>query len=133
VDGDPNLPTFWPARVPNHVLAEENYAIVTDPSRSRDERLDAFHNRHTWLRWLGTGDDYLNQINRMVLEFPQLGVVEARPGLDNDPDFPPIMYVESEPLYPQEVMANTAPDQNTILKARAKVTHHPLLNQHEQR
>ncbi|MET9872553.1 LodA/GoxA family CTQ-dependent oxidase, partial [Streptomyces sp. NPDC006386] len=30
---DPYLPTFWPARVPNHVLTEQDYEEAVDPGR----------------------------------------------------------------------------------------------------
>ncbi|MFG3518363.1 hypothetical protein [Streptomyces bobili] len=46
---------FWLARVPSHVLAEEDYAIAMDPARPQDERRLAFERRSVWLRWLPTG------------------------------------------------------------------------------
>src|SRR5215510_7049155 len=38
----PFLPTFWPARVPNHVLAEADYNQVLNKKLSKEERLEAF-------------------------------------------------------------------------------------------
>ena len=38
-------PTFWPARVPNHVLTNEDYAKATDSSAPRSDRLAAFNRR----------------------------------------------------------------------------------------
>ena len=44
-DYDPNVPTFWPARVPNQVLMKTDYDIVMDEERSLAERLAAFARR----------------------------------------------------------------------------------------
>src|SRR5690606_17336473 len=94
---DPYLPSFWPARVPNHVLSAADYAVVMDETRPREERLAAFYRRSSWTRWLGHPQSPLGQINAMIANFAELGVVEQRPGLPGDPDFPPVMYVESRP------------------------------------
>lgn len=92
---DPWLPTFWPARVPNHVLTEKEYEVVMDPDRSREERLAAFNTRASWYRLLGEG--YLTQVKNMIDLYGDLGVVEHRSGVPDDPDFPAEMYVESRP------------------------------------
>ena len=92
---DPWLPTFWAVRVPNHVLTEQDYHVVVDESRPRAERLQAFDRRASWYRILGEG--YLNQIRNMVDLYGDLGVVGYRPGIEDDPDFPPAMYVELPP------------------------------------
>lgn len=89
---DPYLPTFWPARVPNQVLSEENYRKVMDPSLSREERLAAFGHRSDWDRTLGAG--HKKQLAKMVTDFDRMGIVEVRPGPSGDPDFPPLMQVE---------------------------------------
>jgi hypothetical protein len=94
---DPYLPSFWPARVPNHVLSAADYAVVMDTSRPRAERLAAFYRRSVWTRWLGHPQSALGQINQMISSFADLGIVEQRPGLPGDPDFPPVMYVENTP------------------------------------
>ena len=95
---DPWLPTFWPARVPNHVLREQEYHIVMDTSRSREERLAAFNKRASWFRILGEG--YLNQLKKMIDLYGDLGVVESREGISNDRDFPDVIFVESRPGVP---------------------------------
>ncbi len=89
---DPYLPTFWPARVPNQVLSLENYQKVMDPSLERPERVAAFNARSDWDRTLGEG--YQQQLQAMVDHFDRQGIVEVRPGIPNDPDFPPVMQVE---------------------------------------
>ena len=91
---DPYLPTFWPARVPNQVLTAEAYAVVTDPRRSHQERVSAFTQRSNWVRALkGT---VAEQMEQMVATFGQMGVVELRPGLPGDVDFPAVMGVEAK-------------------------------------
>jgi hypothetical protein len=98
---DPYLPTFWPARVPNHVLTESDYLTVMDQDRPMNDRLDAFERRATWYRFLP--GQYLQQINFMIGHFGQLGVVEARPGPGDNPAFPPGISVESELGFPDVV------------------------------
>ena len=100
-DYDPFLPTFWPARVPNHVLTEENYEIVMnrDGKYSQEERLAAFNNRAVWLR--GLPGEYRDQIREMVTMFGKLGILEKRPGPRDDPNFPDVIYVETEVGYPE--------------------------------
>jgi hypothetical protein len=94
-DFDPFIPTFWPARVPNHVLTAEDYAVATDATRPRPERLAAFRRRQSWVRAMtGSGPD---QMLQMIRDFPKMGVVEARPGVEGDPELPATMLVESIP------------------------------------
>ncbi|MBL1101524.1 LodA/GoxA family CTQ-dependent oxidase [Streptomyces sp. 205] len=95
---DPYLPTFWPARVPNHILTEEDYDIVLDMSRPAAERRLAFERRAVWNRWLPT--DYLTHINDMIRDFGKLGIVERRPGIPAEAGFPAVMLVESEVSFP---------------------------------
>ena len=121
---DPYIPTFWPARVPNHVLTEEDYKIVIDQNQPKDKRLAAFNRRAVWYRFLGQDFDYIDQINKMITDFGNLGVVEYRKGVDDDSDFPPVMYVETEPNYPHQVKNNTPLDCNLIIGAVEKVTRH---------
>ena len=89
---DPYLPTFWPARVPNQVLSEQDYETVMDTKRPLEERLAAFNHREDWDRTLGAG--YMKQLENMITRFPDMGIVEVRPGIANDPNFPPLMQVE---------------------------------------
>ena len=112
---DPYLPTFWPVHVPNHVLTLENYEKAIDTSLPRGERLEAFNSRATWYR--GLKGQYLDQINEMVTEFGKLGVVERRDGVKDDPDFPPVMFVESKPEFEEDV----PDDRNTIGIAQCSI------------
>ncbi|HEY0069298.1 MAG TPA: LodA/GoxA family CTQ-dependent oxidase [Chloroflexia bacterium] len=107
---DPYIPTFWPARVPNHVLTEENYNIVMDQSKDRDERIAAFRQRASWFRVLE--GDSLEQKNQMVRDFGKMGVVEVREGIPNDPDLPPYIFVESRPEFAVEEIS---PRRNLVM------------------
>ena len=111
----PFLPTFWPARVPNHVLAEADYNQVVNKKLSREERLEAFNRRSSWPRFLKGA--WLDQINQMIEDFGKLGVVERKPGVPNDSDFPNIMYVESEVGFDAQVPF----DHNTVIGPTTKV------------
>ncbi|WP_158290083.1 LodA/GoxA family CTQ-dependent oxidase [Ramlibacter sp. WS9] len=91
---DPYVPSFWPARVPNQVLTEEDYSIVMDTEKPRSERRAAFSRRASWFRTLGPGG-YTSQINYMIDHFDQMGVLELRSGIPGDADFPPQMQVEN--------------------------------------
>jgi hypothetical protein len=97
---DPYLPTFWPARVPNHVLSLADYQVITDPDTTPEDRLAAFTRRANWFRVL-TGN-YPDQINQMVTDFGKMGVMEVRPGHPGDPTLPPEVLVESQPGLPTE-------------------------------
>jgi hypothetical protein len=97
-DFDPYLPTFWPARVPNHVLTESDYRTVMDESLPREERLRSYRRRENWTRLMyGSAPQ---QILLAVREFGTLGMIEARPGVKNDKDFPAVMLVENLPPMP---------------------------------
>jgi hypothetical protein len=46
---------------------------------------------------------YIHQINHMIHHFDEMGVVERRPGLPDDSNFPPVMQVqESKPVAADE-------------------------------
>jgi hypothetical protein len=92
---DPYLPTFWPARVPNQVLSEEQYERAVK-SGSPEDRLRHFRTRADWYRTLSP--DYITAINQMVQHFGNLGVVEAHPHRDGEQVLPPVLYVESKPM-----------------------------------
>lgn len=103
---DPFIPSFWPARVPNQVLTEDEYKIVMDTTRSRAERLAAFNYRRHWTR--GLVSDAKEAMMQMIAHFAQMGVVEARKGILYDPDFPPVIYVESIPPHRVEALQKHA-------------------------
>lgn len=94
-DYDPFVPTFWPARVPNTILTEADYQIVIDDSRPRSERLAAFSRRASWNRFIDTAKEIPAIMEKMIADFGKQGIIEARPGVPNDPDFPAVIYVEN--------------------------------------
>ena len=89
------LPTFWPVRVPNNVLTEEQYAIVNDTKNPYRERYEAFRfdNRKYWLRALPPRADYKAVINTFVAKWNDVGVVTRTAGPPDD-QFPSPMFVE---------------------------------------
>lgn len=95
-EDDVFLPTFWPVRVPNTVLTEEQFAIVSDPKRPYAERWHAFdfRNRKYWLRYLPPREDYQASINAFVTEFNEAGVVTLQNWNDDRLGFPSPMNVE---------------------------------------
>ncbi len=113
---DPYVPTFWPARVPNQVLTEENYDILVDTSRSLEERTLAFANRAAWIEPLGA-IDYTTQINNMIRGFDHLGVVESRPGPE-DGTFPDVIEVEDQ--HPPIDGADVDEDDAAAIEARRR-------------
>ena len=89
--GDPYLPTFWPAAIPNDVLTWENYQLVMNDQLDVQERREAFRDRANWLRRLSFSfTTSLNEFNRDWHEF---GFITRQPGPDGD-DFPDWIHVE---------------------------------------
>jgi hypothetical protein len=93
---DPYLPTFWPARVPNQVLTQDDYQIATDTNQPRPARIDAYNRREKWLRAIDH-EDVAQAMQQIVEHFGWLGVIEARKGVPNDPELAPVMLVENIP------------------------------------
>ncbi|OCI99140.1 catalase [Agrobacterium sp. 13-626] len=92
---DPYLPTFWPARVPNQVLTEDDYELVINEALPRVERLVALNRRADWEFSTLQGDTFAEVANDMVKKFGALGVLEKRPGPSNDPDIPAVLFVST--------------------------------------
>jgi hypothetical protein len=95
---DPYLETFWPARVPNQVLAEADYRTVMDRSQPIETRLEAFRRRPEWLRTILVGTNA--SLDDMVSRWPELGFVADRPG-PGDAAFPDRFAVEVERTLPE--------------------------------
>lgn len=108
---DPHLPTFWPARVPNHVLTEADFRTVNKESGtgSDEEREDAFARRASWLR--GLSGEYKQQLAQAVKEWHHFGIVESRRYTVGDGRFPEVVQVESVPGFPLE---GVSPDRNLV-------------------
>ena len=109
---DPYLPTFWPARVPNNFLGEDQYKKTLDSHVSEETRKQAFTYRRNWLDDLpldGKEVNYTNKINSMVKYFDKLAVVQPQPGVLNNSEFPSKIQVGILPNAQQEaVLLNEA-------------------------
>jgi len=91
---DPYLPTFWAARVPNHVMPEERYERVLDDSLPLEERREAFFNRAQFFRNID-GATTPETLQHMVDNWYRLGVVTEQPG-PRGRDFPSTFKVETD-------------------------------------
>lgn len=111
---DPYLPTFWPARVPNQVLSEADYDTVMDAGNELGLRLQAFANRASWFAPLGLDQNYGHQLNHMIQHFGEMGVVEVRSGVPDDPNFPASMQVQSFPPAAGALMRTPGAEQKNI-------------------
>lgn len=90
---DPYAPTFWPARVPNHVLTADDYEIVIDKTQPMSKRVDAFSQRTSWNKPLhGTTAQQMVQMTHI---FGSMGLVEPRFDASVAPEFPALMMVAS--------------------------------------
>ena len=89
----PVLPTFWPARIPNHVLREADYKIVVDTSASMADRQAAFDRRFDWERFV-TAANRTDTLNNMIEHWGELGIITEMPG-PSDGAFPAVMKVET--------------------------------------
>ena len=105
---DPYLPTFWAARVPNHVLTDADYRTVMDGTQPRPVRLAAFYNRPNWLRNI-VDDDKIASLTRMVDFWFKLGLVNERPGPADLPELPSLMKVETTNTFTTPPVMKRAP------------------------
>lgn len=92
----PYLPTFWPAQMPNHVLAESDFDIVNDPGKDLQKRRAAFERRAVWLRGLA-GSDLKKQQRQMIRDWHLFGIVHVRKYTGPKGQFPEYVQVESRP------------------------------------
>lgn len=71
-------PSFWAARVPNHVLPDPAYRRLLNTTVPPAQRLKHFDNRQPWLRFFGPA--YLKRINDMASQWYKVGIVTRQPG-----------------------------------------------------
>jgi len=95
---DPYLPTFWAARVPNHVMPEQRYERVLDTKLPLAARRAAFFSRAQFFRNIDRPIK-TDTLQRMVDNWYRLGVVTEQPG-PGDPAFPPVFKVETDNEFP---------------------------------
>lgn len=115
---DPYLPTFWPARVPNQVLTEEDYHMLCDTDQPMDVRLAAFQTRPAWLRQLPSHLPAPEQMHYMIKHFGEMGVLEALPRPADLDWLPETLYVEN---LSQVKQAELKQDQRLFKKAFHKL------------
>jgi hypothetical protein len=87
------LPTFWPARIPNHVLREVDYLVAVDTTAPMADRQAAFGRRYDWQRFVAAADRP-ETLRNMVDHWVDLGLVTQQPG-PIDGAFPAVMLVET--------------------------------------
>ena len=85
------------------------FAIVRRSSSPAGLLGVSFANRAAWIRPLGA-TSYTDQINNMVRDISQMGVVETRPGPAGDPNFPSTIGVEELPEQVR-LLLNAAPEE----------------------
>ena len=115
---NPYLPTFWPARVPNHVLTEAAYERVMDATLSEDERVAAFGDRQNWFRHLPSDQtDPVPAMNDAITQWYLLGTVVRQPGPDDLGSLPAELYVEMGSGFP-EAAAVAPPEHRMLINPR---------------
>ncbi|MGK4585812.1 LodA/GoxA family CTQ-dependent oxidase [Kitasatospora sp. HPMI-4] len=123
----PYLPTFWPARVPNHVLKKTDFDIVNQKPNSsvtEDQREQAFERRAVWLRFLSP--DKLTGLQDMVDNWSKFGVVETN-SYTVDDKFPKAILVESTP----DPSLPPVDDRQNLVNVHVRETGHPRLSEAE--
>ena len=105
------LPTFWPARVPNDVLTQQQYARLMDPALPVPERLQAFDpaRRQKWLRGIvyqpgSYPPAMITQPNPRAVfieAWSQMGLVTRQPGPVDLPALPTVTWVETGRTLPE--------------------------------
>ncbi|MFD0396554.1 LodA/GoxA family CTQ-dependent oxidase [Kitasatospora sp. NPDC127121] len=120
----PYLPSFWPARVPNHVLKKTDFDKVNQKPNTtvtEDERAQAFENRAVWLRFLSP--DKQTGLQNMVDNWSKFGVIETNAYTVADGKFPAAILVEStpDPSLPQ------VKDRQNLVNVHVRETGQPQL------
>lgn len=77
-------------------MSQQVYETVMNEHLPIDDRLRAFAKRAAWVRPLGNGS-YQDQINNLVKDIAQMGIVEMRDGPNDQAGFPSILGVEQLP------------------------------------
>ncbi|MFI9361380.1 LodA/GoxA family CTQ-dependent oxidase [Kitasatospora sp. NPDC053057] len=121
----PYLPSFWPARVPNHVLKKTDFDIVNQAPNgtvTEDKREEAFVKRAVWLRFLSP--DKLTGLKQMVENWSKFGVVETNPYTVDD-KFPKAILVESTP----DPSLGKVDDRQNLVNIHVREAGHPQLDE----
>lgn len=133
---DEFAPSFWPARVPNHVLSDVDYAKAIHPDQTSAEKIRLFSNRTDWNNPLG--NDTRQAMELMIEHFGSMGLLEARPGLENDAVVPPRVLVASfgpnlpSPPAPAAVAGGMVPMSGAGAQAASDRVHGPNFSSQEE-
>jgi len=89
------LPSFWAARVPNQVLAEDGYLRIQAANVGVAQRLKHMDYRQDWLRDIEA--DHLQRLQNMVDDWHELGIItkQVQPIPNNSEGYlPEVAWVE---------------------------------------
>ncbi|WP_108807507.1 LodA/GoxA family CTQ-dependent oxidase [Aquimarina spinulae] len=89
------LPSFWAARVPNQVFAEDGYLRLQAGNVNTAQRLKHLDYRQDWLRDIEA--DHLKRLENMVEEWNHLGIItkQEKPISNNEEGYlPEVSWVE---------------------------------------
>lgn len=97
------VPTFWPARVPNDVLTQEDFNQLSDAQMSQAEKLEVFSRREKWLRGIIYNYDYPPTtipdrsvgINVFIKKWPNVGIILAKNRPKSAKNLPEKIWVET--------------------------------------
>lgn len=103
------LPTFWPARVPNDVLSEDDFVTLNDQESSVDDKFTAFgpSSRKKWLRGFIYNEDgsmkpggssiadRMKGVTKFTEEWYKIGIILKRELDADDQLFPKEVWVET--------------------------------------
>lgn len=126
------LPSFWAARVPNQVFAEDGYLRIQASHVNIAQRLKHFDFRQDWLRDIEA--DHLQRLENMVEEWHHLGIVtkQENPIYNNEEGYlPAVSWVEKgrnfdegdpDPTFAQVLYAEG--DENSVVQPKVQVKAH---------
>src|SRR5262249_22576417 len=98
---NPYLPSFWPARAPNHVLVRAAFEKVMNGQLSEDERVSTFHERRNWMRDIdGNPRDPTEAIEGCISNWSRFGFVVRKAGPTDLPSLPAVIHVELGNQFP---------------------------------
>ena len=128
------LPTFWPARVPNDVLLEENYLTIMDPKAKSADKEKAFSvsERKKWLRGIIYNDQNPAQrlstnrtpgLVRFINDWYQLGIILRKKGPARNVLFPEVMWVETGRTLAKNTLSKTSVPSEKALYAISEEYH----------
>ncbi len=92
---NPFFPTFWPARVPNQVLTEDDYKYALSDGMSETQRLKYFGLRLDWLRDIPPPLSFDQRLQQFIDDWSKFGIIVRRENQGYDP-VPPVVHVETQ-------------------------------------